>query len=311
MADFRRRQSWYGTKAIVKRALSRRLPHFVVRQCVRVLGDRFHYERLPAPATLGRVTAQMSGVEFVMLRPDHCIVAKEIYWGAGKRPRPADQLALDVFAFLARDARLVFDIGAYTGVFSLLAAQVSPDAEVHAFEVVPDVARAMADNVAANHLEDAITVHNEGVGRDGEWVRIGTEPTASALPDFYSTGMHFDHGIDVPLRSLDAIMESIGAGTSSRGATIVKIDVEGSEDEVLGHGRLFLKALQPDIICEILPDRANVSAVRKILDDHGYRYLRIEDAGLTEHAGPVPSTAHRDWLLTVRSDAELAGLPIR
>jgi FkbM family methyltransferase len=312
--DFRstaraRRQSWYGTKGLVKRALARPVPHYLLRRCVRLAGERFHYERLPAPAALDRVNAHMSGVDFTMLRPDRCIVAKELYWGGGQRPVPADQLALDVFGTLAREARLVFDVGAYTGIFSLLAARVSPGAEVHAFEVVPDVAAAAVENVAANDLGEAITVHAEGVGRDGDSVRIGTGASGSALPDFYSTGMYFDDGVDVPVRSLDTIMESIDADTDP-GRAVVKIDVEGTEDVVLGNGPVFLKLLHPDIVCEILPGVANVSALREILDHHGYRYFRIEDTALTEHAGPVPSPIYRDWLLTNRTDDELADLPV-
>lgn len=302
----RLRQTWYGTKPLVKRTLAQPLPHAVLRRVAALVGNRIRRERLPAPAALDQVTAHMAGVSFVMRRPDRCIVAKELYWGQGARPRPEDQLALDVFASLARDARLVLDVGAYTGVFSLLAAKVAPAAQIHAFEVVPDVAAAARDNVAANDLSDRVTVHTAGLGKDGDTVRVATGSGGSALPDFYSTKLRFTAGVPVELRSLDAVTGSLSVPPPA----VVKIDVEGTEDVVLRHGQAFLQSHRPDILCEVLPDAADPGAVEGFLAPHGYRYLQVERQTLREHRSLAPSSEFRDWLFTTRGDAELTALGI-
>ena len=303
-----RRQSWYGTKPAVKRMLARPLPHLLMRQGVALLGDRIHKERLPAPARLDRVTASMGGATFVMLRPDRCIVAKELYWGDGKRPRAEDQLALDVFATLARDARTVIDVGAYTGLFSLLAGRASTKADVHAFEVVPEVAKAAQENVAANDLASRVTVHNAGVGAEGETVLIASGSGGSALPDFYSTRLRFSDGVPIPIRSLDAVTAEIEAAAPA----LIKIDVEGTEDVVLGNGRRFLDSHRPDVLCELLPDVSDAPAVAAALAPYGYRYLLVEAHHLSPREELVPDRRYRDWLFTTRSDADLrrSGLPV-
>lgn len=302
----RRRQTWYGAKPLVKRTLARPLPHAIMRRAATLLGDRLRRERLPAPAALDAVTARMAGVTFIMRHPDRCIVAKELYWGNGVRPRAEDQFALDVFAALARDANLVLDIGAYTGVFALLAARVAPAAEVHAFEVVPDVAAAARENVAANDVSGRVTVHTAGLGAEGDSVRIATGSGGSALPDFYSTKLYFAEGELVKLRSLDAVADE----SSSPPPALVKIDVEGTEDVVLKHGQSFLKSHRPDILCEVLHDASNPSALEDALAPHGYRYLQVESRTLREHPSLVPSREFRDWLFTTRSNAELTALGI-
>jgi FkbM family methyltransferase len=302
----RRKQSWHGVKPLVKRSLALPGVHAVMRGAAGLLGDQIRRERLPAPARLTHITAEMAGVGFVMLRPDRCIVAKELYWGKGRRPRPEDQLALDVFAALARDARLVLDVGAYTGVFSLLAARVAPAAEVHAFEVVPDVAAAARENVAANELADRVTVHAAGLGRDGESVRIATGSGGSALPDFYSTKLKFTDGVDVQIHSLDTVTGSLSAPPPA----VVKIDVEGTEDTVLRHGQAFLRSHRPDILCEVLPAVADTAAVTDALAPHGYRYLRVEQQALVRHPTLAPDPAYRDWVFTTRDDAELTALGV-
>ena len=296
-----RRHSWYGTKAFVKRLLAQPGIHVAVRGAAALLGDRIHRERLPAPAGLSQVTARMCGTSFVMLRPDRCIVAKELYWGGGRRPRAEDQFALEVFAVLARDARLVLDIGSYTGVFSLLSARVAPKAQVHAFEVVPDVARAAGENVAANGLTGRVTVHHAGIGKEGDAVTIDPGRGGSALPDYYSTKLHFTGGVTVPVRSLDAVAAEIDLPPPS----LAKIDVEGTEDVVLAHAQSFLASHQPDILCEILL-ASNTRAVQAALAPHGYRYFRVECRALHPHAQLVPSPDFRDWLFTPKSSDELA-----
>lgn len=300
-----RRQSWYGIKPLVKRVLAQPGAHTLMRGGVTLLGDRVHRERLPAPARMKQVTARMSGVTFDMLRPDRCIVAKELYWGKGKRPRAEDQFALDLFASLARDARLVLDVGAYTGIFSLLAAEVSDAAQVHAFEVVPLVAEAARENAAVNGFDGRVAVHSHGVGKDGDIVQIADGAGGSALPDFYSTKQHFGDGVRVEVHSLDAVVAQLDATPP----TLVKIDVEGAEDVVLEHAQWFLAAHRPDILCEILPD-ANTAAVQAALAPHGYRFYRVERGAVSEQPDLVPHAEFRDWLFTTKDPGELASREI-
>lgn len=301
----RQRQSWYGVKPFVKRLLAQPGVHTLMRGGATLLGDRIHRERLPAPARLEQVTARMAGVTVVMLRPDRCIIAKELYWGDGRRPRAEDQFALDLFASLARDARLVLDVGAYTGIFSLLAAKVAPSAQVHAFEVVPLVAEAARDNVAANDLADRVTIHSHGVGKDGDTVLIAEGSGGSALPDFYSTKLHFSDGVPVGVQSLDTIVAEIDTPSPA----VVKIDVEGAEDVVLEHAQAFLATHRPEILCEILPE-ANVAAVQGALAPHGYRFYRVERGALRAQADLVPNDEFRDWLFSTKGADELAALGI-
>ncbi|WP_211658317.1 FkbM family methyltransferase [Phytoactinopolyspora halophila] len=269
-------------------------------------------ERLPAPAHVREVEARMADVSFVMCNPNRCVIAKELYWGRGARPRLEDQLPLDVFARLARDAKLVLDIGAYTGIFSLLAARVSRDAQVHAFEMVPEVAKTAIDNVVANDLLERVFVHVEGVGKDGDTARIPSGRGGSALPDFYSTELHFERGVSVPIRSIDVVVYEEFPEHLRDVPTVIKIDVEGTEDVVLENAQGLLAANQPDILCEVIPG-ANLDAIYAALEPHGYRYFQFGEHELTRHAELDPSVRYRDWLFTTKSDDMLAalGVPIR
>jgi FkbM family methyltransferase len=189
----------------------------------------------------------------------------------------------------------------------LLAARVAPRAQVHAFEVVPEVAAAARENVTANGLSGRVTVHAAGVGEQGSTVTVASGSGGSALPDFYSTRLHFAGGEQVDVRSLDAIVTEIDLPPPA----LVKIDVEGTEDVVLAHAQSFLASHQPDILCEILL-ASNTAAVQAALGPHGYRFYRVERQALNPQSQLAPSPEFRDWLFTPKSSAELTarGIPV-
>jgi FkbM family methyltransferase len=307
MTDYRssaagRRQSWFGAKRYVKRLLAMRLPHAVMRAVLRFVPALRRTGRLPAPAHLDEVHGRVLDVRFVMLRPDLDEVAKELYWGRGERPQPADRFALECFARIARRSDVALDVGAYTGIFTLVAALANPQLEVHAFEVIPDVYTALVDNCARNDVLHRVTLHHVGLGDPD---RVATFPTVSAsssLPSYYSTRLTFADGVRIRFRSLDSVADQIPPGSR----VLMKVDVEGTENEIFRHGRAFLAAHTPDIVCEMLPGVADGPELEALLEPHGYRFNpirgdRLETADHIRPAAPV-----RDWLFSTRSPGDLS-----
>jgi FkbM family methyltransferase len=300
--DFRRsetgrRQSWHGLKRYVKGFFGLRLPNWVLRGVVLARPGLRRSGRLPAPRHLKEVEGRADGIAFVMLRPDRCVIAKELFWGMGRRPRPEDDLAIELFAHLAADADVLFDIGAYTGVFTLVGTKVNPSAHAHAFEIVPAVAQMLRDNCERNGVADRVTVHGEGLGEPGS-ITVPEGSGGSALPDFYSTKLHFDEGVEVTVVALDASVDEVPPGSR----VLMKIDVEGTEDEVLGRGGRFLETFRPDILCEILDGVADAASVEASLAPQGYRFFLITEHELVERPHIEPDPRFRDWLFTRRDD---------
>jgi FkbM family methyltransferase len=309
--DFRRtetgrKQSWHGLKRYVKGVLGMRVPHWLMRRALVLRPDLRRSGRLPAPRHVREVRGHADGVDFVMLRPDRCVIAKELYWGNGRRPHAEDDLAIELFASLAADADVVVDVGAYTGIFTLVAATVNANAHVHAFEIVPAVHRMLLDNVERNVLAGRVTAHLAGVGRPGGSITVPEGSGGSALPDFYSTRLHFEEGTKVDLVALDSLVDVVPSGSR----VLMKIDVEGSEDEVLGFGQGFLGSFGPDILCEILDGVADSASVESSLSPHGYRFFLVREHDLEERPHIVPDTRFRDWLFTRREPSALPAISL-
>jgi FkbM family methyltransferase len=304
VSDFRdslagRKKSWFGLKKLVKQAASYKAPNATLRIVSRYVPG-LRTGRLPAPRTLREVTGYVDQAQYVMLRPDRCEIAKELYWGHGHRPRPEDANALEIVARLALDADCFIDIGAYTGVFTLATTAVNPSLVAHAFEIVPAVASLLDSNVQRNQIESRVTVHREGIGRPGTTMTIATGEGGSALPSFYSSRMHFKDGVSVTFRSLDSLNELVASAQH----IVMKIDVEGTEADIFTNGAVFLERHKPDILCEVLRGQGDAETLNRILAPIGYRFFLVREQDLMQRATIVPSSRFRDWLFTTREEAD-------
>ncbi|MBV2365815.1 FkbM family methyltransferase [Streptomonospora nanhaiensis] len=314
--DFRatpraRRRGWYGAKRPVKRLLGWGPANLAMRAAVAVAAPGLRRTgRLPVPARVAEVTGLVPGAEpaaFTMLRPSACVVAAELYWGAGRRPGAADDLALRVFAAAARRSAVLLDIGAYTGLFTLAGTAVNPRLRAHAFEIVPEVVHTLFDNCVRNRVLHRTTLHHVGVGDPATTVTMPARSGDSALPCYYSAEMVFADGVPVEVVALDSLTAAVPPGAPA----VLKVDVEGTEAAVFEHGQEFLAAHRPDILCEVLPG-ADADRLSGLLAPHGYRFHLVGERALAPAGAPAPHDRFRDWFVTTRGGAELAamGIPV-
>lgn len=311
-----RRQSWFGLKLPVKKALAQPMLHPLLRTVApRLRGVKIG--RLPAPIELTEVRGRAGGTDFILVEPFRCEIAKEFYWGRGRRTEPEDAFALDLMVALSADAEAFLDIGAYTGVFTMAVLAANPRARAHAFEIIPAVVAGMEKNIARNGLSDRVTVHPTGVGSPDTWMKVPLGDGGSALPSFYSADMSFDSDAEVRFTSLDALLpdlleETHRAGVGEDLTVTMKVDVEGGENDVFAHGQEFLAALRPDILCEVLDDRAKPRELMRHLGGHGYHYYLVGEDRLFARKTIRPDPQLRDWLFTSKSPEQMrsAGYPV-
>ncbi|UVI35857.1 FkbM family methyltransferase [Brevibacterium spongiae] len=333
-----RRQSWFGLKLPVKTALAQPALHPLLRAIApRIRGLKIG--RLPAPIELTEIRGRAGGADFILVEPFRCEIAKEFYWGRGRRTEPEDAFALDLMVALSADADVFLDIGAYTGVFTMAVLAANENVRAHVFEIIPAVVAGVEKNVERNGFNSRVTVHPTGVGSPDTWMKVPLGDGGSALPSFYSADMSFDSDAEVRFTSLDALLPEVladaraeasgdGEGASGRAASdedsttratpgdeptvTVKIDVEGGENDVFAHGQEFLSTLHPDILCEVLDDRAKPRELMGHFGEHGYHYYLVGEDRLFARSTIRPDPHLRDWLFTLKSPDQMraAGYPV-
>lgn len=293
------RKNWYGWKRRVKRVLEWPPFNRVVVLVARRVLEPDRARRLPVAGR--EVQGSVGGATFVMLDPHRCTVAKELFWGEGSRPRGEEHQALALITELAADADVLLDVGAYSGVFTLAAAGRNRNLEVHAFEIVPEVYRLLFDNCVRNDVLDRVTCHHVGLGIPGTSVVLPVTTDGSSLPTSLSSRTNFTTGVRVRLQSLDSLVPLL----SSHGRLLMKVDVEGTENELFEHGQRVLERFRPDILCEVLATLGVPRRLEELLAPYGYRFYLVTAAGLCRLPRIEPHRRFRDWFFTTRPENEI------
>jgi FkbM family methyltransferase len=182
---------------------------------------------------------------------------------------------------LVKPGDVVYDIGANVGFFTVLLGRlVEPGGTVAAFEPLPATAESLRKNAALNGFAH-VTVFANAVGRCAGNVKLALreESTWAKLADADTTGPT----LEVPMVAIDDLVEA----ETIRPPSLVKIDVEGAELEVIEGMRRTLLKHRPVVLCEMHGKNAAFAAlmrelrydVRAIESD-----LPLEDAPWDVHA---------------------------
>lgn len=156
----------------------------------------------------------------------------------------------------------VLDIGANTGIYSLLARTYSGRRAV-AFEPVPELAavarRLGHDNYVPFVVEEAALGDADGTAT--LYLSDRTETSNSLRKGFRPSSKQ----IQVPVHTLDRYTSTNGLAPA-----VMKIDTETTEADVLRGGTTMIRRYHPWIICEVLPGRGEAE-IQAVLDPLGYR----------------------------------------
>lgn len=172
---------------------------------------------------------------------------------------------------------LVLDVGANTGLYSLIAAATGR--EVHAFEPYAPVVALLRANLELNGLADAVTVLEAAVtDHDGSAKLYVPDVTHARAGELVETSASLDAAfkdnvgaeVDVEVTSLDSYWHRLGEPP----VAVVKIDVEGHEAAVL-HGALdLLERCRPVVFVEVLGTAEPINAIKERLE---YVDVRLRD----------------------------------
>ena len=181
----------------------------------------------------------------------------------------------------ARGVKIVFDVGANTGIYSLAALSAQRDANVHAFEPTPEIAAHLRETAALNGL-DHLFIHEAAVlGKKGQAVlrRFRGETGTNEGMNFISTEFNGPGAEHVQAICLDQFCLDHGINRID----LLKIDVQGHEHSVLrGAENLLRDGRITTIFMELnwAKDSRSVCPASEsidILEKTGYKFCAVED----------------------------------
>lgn len=246
------------------------------------------WKRLPVEATFSVELLDGDSFEYASVADDS--IGRALYW---RGIDGWETETINIYCRLAKQSRVIVDVGANVGVYTLIACAVNQQARVYAFEPVPQIYQRLANNVHLNQWQNRCTLKDIAVsnqsGRAQFHVPHGTVPTSASLsPDGFRGADGFL--INVTVDTLDNVCHN-------EFIDLVKIDVEGFEDAVLLGMRGILQRSSPNIIVECNPD-GPFREIEEILSEYRYSFfhLRTEGPLPTTHIQPDPEGRYRNYL---------------
>lgn len=234
------------------------------------------------------------GVSFLLYNNAFNLETK-LFW-SGFEKSNWEKKSREIWKELSKKSKIVFDIGANTGIYSILAKAYNPGAEVFAFEPQPNVFNILAKNILINDFD--IQCHQLALSNEsGELPFYNTghstfeanNTTHGSLNKEWRT--EHQHSILVNVDRLDNFIKEKEIGKID----LIKIDVETLEFEVLEGYDEFLYEHRPIIILEIQNEEMG-RKLSALFSSSDYQFFWInENEGLVKVTSLGKMTVKNNW----------------
>lgn len=164
---------------------------------------------------------------------------------------------LKIWIKLCKKSEVIFDIGANTGVYSLLAKSVNSQSKVFAFEPHPMFYPYLVKNNTINSY-DIHCISKAVSNSNGE-----------VILDDYSL---YGNKITFECTTLDSFIENFSLSKID----LMKVDVEKHEPQVLEGFQKYLREFKPSMIIEVLNQEV-ANKINHYLNGLDYLYFNIDD----------------------------------
>lgn len=231
------------------------------------------------------------------------LIENEIFWAGLTNGWEKESIKL--WIKLCEKSQIILDIGANTGVYSLIAKAVNPNAKVYAFEPVTRIFNKLKTNISLNNfdiypIEKAIS-NSDGTAVIYDWptehiytVTVNKNLQSSETPV---------HIVKIETQKLDSFVKL----NQIPKIDLIKIDVETHEPEVLEGFLDNLFQFKPTFLIEILNNEVG-EKVNAIMQKADYLYFNIDETSGARQVEKITKRDYDNYLLCNSDVAKEIGL---
>lgn len=198
-------------------------------------------------------------------------IASSIFWRGFEG---FEKNETSIFINLLTVCNCIIDIGANTGIYSLIAGTFNK--QVYAFEPVPEIFTQLKQNIAANNFQNIQPINSAITSFNGK-IDLYI-PYSPGFPTSSSTSSDFRKSIKkitVTAQSLDKFANDYNINQ----VDLIKIDTESTEDKVLIGGISLITTHRPIILCEVLSNTTETE-LNDFFEKMNYEFYQITKKGL-------------------------------
>jgi FkbM family methyltransferase len=208
--------------------------------------------------------------------------------------------SLKIWAQLAKKSNVILDIGANTGIFSMLAQNNNSNAKVIAIEPVNVNHNVLTQNLIENKFpiqaEKVALSDKQGLAKmfmlkdQLNYMTSVNDDRYALHPEIKGNSEVVE--IEVPIQPFSYIYEKY----KLEKIDLIKIDVEGHEITVLNGMMPYIAKHKPAILIEIIGDE-NAEILTEMFNKLDYKYIAIDEEGLSLQVDKMWDNDHHNFLI--------------
>ena len=203
-------------------------------------------------------------------------IENDIFWNG--LTEGWEKRTMKLWIELCRPAKVIFDIGANTGIYALCAKSLNKETRVFAFEPLKQMFKKLKDNNNLNEF-DIVCIEKALSNNTGKAIiyETGTDHVAAASLNFENKAYaSLNIETEISTITLDDFIEE----NKIESVDLIKLDVETFEPQVIEGFKKYLPILKPAFLIEVLTDEVGAK-LQYMFDGLGYIYFNINDGNDT------------------------------
>jgi FkbM family methyltransferase len=204
-------------------------------------------------------------------------LVRSVWWNSARQDH-FDREILPYFeAIGAIRPRVILDVGAATGGFTIASCVAFPDARIFAFEPSLRQRIVLTRNVRANGFADRVTIEPFGLWKEAGGLSFRTHGDISTLEAVSALPQGLVFGERVRVKTLDDWFRQTGLAS----VNLIKMDVEGAEIEILEGAAATLATTAPRLVLQAYHLRGGTrtfETCKSMLEKLGYACREAESS---------------------------------
>lgn len=243
----------------------------------------------------GVMKVEFESTSFHIYNPGFTTIENEIFWNG---LNGWEKISIGIWKELSKKSAVILDIGANTGIYSLIASAVNPSAEVYSFEPVKRTASLLEHNLSLNPEFNICAIEKAVSNTNG-------------IAEFYDVDAVSQYSASLNSKMLENIPNQISYSVETirlddleqlkgKKVDLIKLDVEMHEPEAIQGMINIINDHKPAILIEILTDEIGQN-IETLIAGLDYEFFNIDEINEPEKVEHLQKSNHYNFLLICKS----------
>lgn len=253
----------------------------------------------------GNFSVKLNDKKFTLYNPGDTTIENEIFWkGIDHSWEP---VSLNIWRELCRTNQTILDIGANSGIYTVLAATINPEANIFAFEPVERTLKLLKANIQVNAFKNVQSFSQAVSDKTGTAIFHDVTTTSQ-----YSASLNKEILSSLPKEvkttySIETVRLDDFSEINQLPIDLIKLDVELHEVEAMVGMRSIIRANKPSILVEILTDEIG-ERLENELEGLGYLFFNIDEVNPPILTSKLSKSTFYNFLICQPETAHSLGL---